>query len=678
MDLVAMRCLAYPELPDPPGCIFPSKTDDHQLGSFDLLATVADELLMEGGISPNPVDTFSGEEHQAVVEDSITEERAKDKPFIVKPCDLDICDQSSLLTEQVLEAPVSNFGSNELTSLPNDVCLLPASVITSECLQKVGSAGQFADDECKLGLRIITQKLDVQSSGCRVSTGCRLEGESEKQIKMESKIFRNLSISSRDGMCGPGCRETWERKESALVRSSNSVKFPSCRGHMSCCSFPFNSEGVKIVTRDNDENSSRRTQPRNANKAIRSLARSGDRRIRKSLVSKYWKTTTNLQGEGYNSNKKRCSFPNTKNRYKRQISQRDYPFKKRKLYYCSSAPNTDVIVSSDGICSLPEHDSKAAACSYGSALPGVNAAPTSATGECSPSQSNSHVKLKIKSFRVPELFIEIPETATVGSLKRTVMKAVTAILGDGLRVGMLLQGKKIRDDNRTLLQTGISHDNKSDALGFTLEPNHTQASPTVCPEDPFQLPRDNPQPLARISPISNAVQDAVKQGNLDALPDLMGSNIRNFPESDNDSAPSTPDMSLEKTPTGSRALVAVPEMREPLAIVSTHKSKRSESLQRRMRRPFTVSEVEALVQAVEKLGTGRWRDVKLKAFDNVKHRTYVDLKDKWKTLVHTARISPQQRRGEPVPQELLDRVLTAHAYWSEQQTKYQLGSQAAT
>jgi hypothetical protein len=28
-----------------------------------------------------------------------------------------------------------------------------------------------------------------------------------------------------------------------------------------------------------------------------------------------------------------------------------------------------------------------------------------------------HVKLRIKSFRVPELFVEIPETATVGSLK---------------------------------------------------------------------------------------------------------------------------------------------------------------------------------------------------------------------------------------------------------------------
>lgn len=39
--------------------------------------------------------------------------------------------------------------------------------------------------------------------------------------------------------------------------------------------------------------------------------------------------------------------------------------------------------------------------------------------------------------------------------------------------------------------------------------------------------------------------------------------------------------------------------------------------------------------------------------------------------MHTARISPQQRRGEPVPQELLDRVLAAHAFWSQHQGKQQ-------
>lgn len=49
--------------------------------------------------------------------------------------------------------------------------------------------------------------------------------------------------------------------------------------------------------------------------------------------------------------------------------------------------------------------------------------------------------------------------------------------------------------------------------------------------------------------------------------------------------------------------------------------------------------------------------------------TYVYVQDKWKTLVHTAKISPQQRRGEPVPQELLDRVLAAHAFWSHHQAK---------
>ncbi|MBA0748279.1 hypothetical protein Gogos_005122, partial [Gossypium gossypioides] len=88
-------------------------------------------------------------------------------------------------------------------------------------------------------------------------------------------------------------------------------------------------------------------------------------------------------------------------------------------------------------------------------------------------------------------------------------------------------------------------------------------------------------------------------------------------------------------------------------------------------RPFSISEVEALVQAVEEIGTGRWRDVKLRAFESADHRTYVNLKDKWKTLVHTAKISPQQRRGDPVPQELLDRVLVSHAYWAQHQAKKQ-------
>ncbi|QCE05649.1 hypothetical protein DEO72_LG9g654 [Vigna unguiculata] len=52
----------------------------------------------------------------------------------------------------------------------------------------------------------------------------------------------------------------------------------------------------------------------------------------------------------------------------------------------------------------------------------------------------------------------------------------------------------------------------------------------------------------------------------------------------------------------------------------------------------------------------------LRAFSDADHKTPEDLKDKWNTLVHTARILLERRRGEFIPQELLDRVLIAHLY----------------
>lgn len=84
------------------------------------------------------------------------------------------------------------------------------------------------------------------------------------------------------------------------------------------------------------------------------------------------------------------------------------------------------------------------------------------------------------------------------ALQKTVMDAVTAVLGGGVCVGVLLQGKKVRDDNKTLLQTGISQDNQLDSLGFTLEPNSSQTPPPLCSGDsPHMLPCDVLQPLTR-------------------------------------------------------------------------------------------------------------------------------------------------------------------------------------
>ncbi|KAK1434865.1 hypothetical protein QVD17_00619 [Tagetes erecta] len=318
---------------------------------------------------------------------------------------------------------------------------------------------------------------------------------------------------------------------------------------------------LKLVIRDDDENSCGHIQPDTIdNKTVRGPTRIGDRRIRRLSASKQWKVAPNT--EVYR-NKKSCFS------YQRLI--REYPFKKQRLY------QTDKSSISNNKCDSIED---------GSSL-GAN-------------DQDSHVKLKIKSFRVPEFFIEIPETATVSSLKRTVMEAVTAIFSGELHVGLMLQGKRIRDDDKTLLQTD--------------------------------------QPLT------------------------MGSEHEILED--------------DKSGSDSRALVTVPAKdMGALAVVPVSRSKGADVAQRRIRRPFSVSEVEALVEAVEKLGTGRWRDVKLRAFDDANHRTYVDLKDKWKTLVHTARILPHQRRGEPVPQILLDRVLAAHGYWSHHQAKNQFKHQ---
>ncbi|KAG2305782.1 hypothetical protein Bca4012_085349 [Brassica carinata] len=280
-------------------------------------------------------------------------------------------------------------------------------------------------------------------------------------------------------------------------------------------------------------------------------------------------------------------------------------------------------------------------------------------------QNRDSVKLSIKSFRIPELFIEVPETATVGSLKRTVMEAVSVLLSGGIRVGVLVHGKKVRDDKRTLSQTGISCEENLSNLGFTLEPGPSKVPIPLCSEDPVVVTPTEPTSLCERSAASPTLDsgipiadDVINSGN------VMDNNLELVPYQS--------EISVDDPSSESRALVPLPALEvKALAIVPLNqKHKRTELAQRRTRRPFSVTEVEALVQAVEELGTGRWRDVKLRAFENADHRTYVDLKDKWKTLVHTASITPQQRRGEPVPQELLDRVLRAYGYWSQHQGKH--------
>ncbi|KAL4188789.1 hypothetical protein AMTRI_Chr08g203820 [Amborella trichopoda] len=451
-----------------------------------------------------------------------------------------------------------------------------------------------------------------------------------------------------------------ETKCPALVSLNSSSERLSCRAlHRS------SSKHVKYVNRDDDEKFSGCSQSSPLNASFSRPLCFGVQRIEEMVVSKPWKFAPELLKKDEfpaNDVKTKPFFRSNKACHiRRRASYHSY-FKRRKLFKQSSVSKFKAI----SICAstFPEKCRNGEDPAYPANIHRASVGVSSPASVLNSSWKTreSHVKLSVKSFKVPELFIEMPETATVDSLKRAVMEAAMTVLGGGLRVHVLLHGNKVPDDSKTLLQSGISPGDNMDTLGFMLEPNPI-GDLTLKSDDPlFMLYPAANQPFTRYH--ANPSMDSIDGGDHSQTESCNGLK-KNHDEDDTHLSHEVP------APESSKSLIVLPNMcTEALNMVPLdQRSQKTELTRRRIRRPFSVAEVEALVQAVEQLGTGRWRDVKHCAFDCAKHRTYVDLKDKWKTLVHTAQISPQQRRGEAVPQELLDRVLAVHSYWSPQKPK---------
>uniref|UniRef100_A0A0D9VSG8 HTH myb-type domain-containing protein n=1 Tax=Leersia perrieri TaxID=77586 RepID=A0A0D9VSG8_9ORYZ len=616
--------------------------------AFDLLASVAGKLLDEGECSmgnassgapvvdaPPPKDVRVKQEHCDEV-----------KHFKNEVMDQDSCNESALVSHIAFQRPANHHGRKgedlEVSHAVNEDPKGKSDALDKESSMISCTKAEFA---------AIADRWSPESVESGAFTGDAAANVIPKNAPDMYNLLDPMDV---------------DVKPPPLVSSDSTGETPIRRS----TSFPRVPKGGEGFTVDRDEDdddkSSGCTHPSTAtNRGFRPNCTAGHSRVKKLLACKHRKVAPARMHKGdlsYSDVDRKPSFRNKKMYYTRQRTQRS-TFKRRKMFDRHST-----LVSEE----YAKLNAKAKFAARDSASLEANKGTNSMAFQKSHESSDCHVKLRIKSFKVPELLIEIPETATVGSLKKTVLEAVNAILGGGLRVGVLHHGKKVRDDNKTLLQAGIAHDDVLDNLGFSLEPNcaphPSQLSPSE--DNEFLETVDTTEPLARIAPADSSS----KHGEADASQVLALAPLSaNYQGNDPDFVHSPGGMSSpDKASTNSRAIVPVTPDSNAGAIVPANKAKRSpEQGQRRIRRPFSVAEVEALVLAVEKLGTGRWRDVKLRAFDNAKHRTYVDLKDKWKTLVHTASISPQQRRGEPVPQELLDRVLAAQAYWSQQQAKLQ-------
>ncbi|XP_022148445.1 telomere repeat-binding protein 2-like isoform X2 [Momordica charantia] len=578
--------------------------DDKQMHAFDLLASAAGNLLREMS-PPSFRDTSTVKGH----------------------------DQDCSLKEY--------FSSHEEypSAFPPDAMISYATMNTSTS-QSVDAENLTNQKTIEIGNLV----NEVGFAGHTKSCDHNLDGVNKNIVEDKSE---KVMSGAEFAMCRSSDPVICDWKPHMWVCSENGFKVSSCKDHGPQHPCPTSQE---VVGRDDDNNTFGCIYPTTTRNSFWTAPHIRGRRIRKILASKSWKVAVKYGAERPNiGGYARQFYFNKRKFYKNQRSQMNIPFKKRKLFDgCLSDSDCNHRRIVERISESTEKRRESSVHGKSSLVAGH--------------QGDSRVKLRIKSFRVPELFIEISETATVSSLKRTVMESVSTIIGHGIHVGVLLRGKKVRDDSKTLFQSGISHDNQDESLGFTLEPHsshHGESPPTFpCSSTPEAVTRRPPNPTADYPGNNSAL-----------LREAHATKASNSTESASEPVPSLAYTPAEERSSDSKALVTVPAMAvEAVAVVPVgQKSKQFEVGHRRMRRPFSVAEVEALVHAVETLGPGRWRDVKLRAFDNVKHRTYVDLKDKWKTLVHTATISPQQRRGEQVPQQLLDRVLKAHSYWSQHQ-----------
>ncbi|KAK7290167.1 hypothetical protein RIF29_04394 [Crotalaria pallida] len=626
--------------------IGPSKksVEEGQTCAFELLASLAGKLLeeSEGSASSNASEA----NHVPPLSQGVNEQDRQNevKPLIAEGISAesifmpDVASQNS--TKKSLQHAKTDCAPGRNSVNDNSDCWEKVKAnVKSEVLEWENKFERYSNNYSN---KLVEAPENLRgSSDGNVKNGLRCEHKAGSSGSQRSNMAEKCSLKDQLELYN----------SPALIDSNGNVKSPYCRESFPSASFSNRGNDIRLGFRDDGENFLSCNEVCTKSKGFRSPQRFAPQRIRKQLFSKYWKAGPKLKECELSRSDVELKplYHKRKASYGFETSLHKTLVKRGKFFDRASGVTSDGGFSSESVSNSPEK--------------GIDRDnPNSSSKLHLP--KDSHVAFSIKSLRIPELYIEVPETATVGSLKRAIMEEVMAILEDSVHVGVLLQGEKVQDDNRTLVQTGLSCKENLDTLSFMLEPSSLLASPAVCVGDPSSQCETS-------QPTRSLETAAIESGNTDTLHDSsLLTNPGNIIESNHDITTSPADSIVDKITPDSKALVVVPTSPEALAVVPvTPKTKRAEFVQRRTRRPFSVTEVEALVQAVEELGTGRWRDVKLRAFENADHRTYVDLKDKWKTLVHTARISPQQRRGEPVPQELLDRVLAAHGYWSQHQAK---------
>ncbi|CAN1150504.1 Telomere repeat-binding protein 5 [Linum perenne] len=373
--------------------LFKERSQENQMCAFDLLADVAGKLLLENEAAPTSGDVVPADESATVVkecgfEDETLETKARD--------------QGSFFVSELLHQVPEESHCHERSSYSEsglDVGLASA-VTTSGCKE---NGDKLVNPEVRNEIGIASTKVEVELSG--------------------SKLVDNTGLSLKDEPCtvaddiGAGMftsevRVVSDDKDHELD-SLDSTLFAHQVPHSS---YPATEDHVNIVSRDDDENSSGCTHPI-TKRFFRPTPRIGDRRIRKIMASRCWKVASRRKDASFSNRRDLKPFyQNGKNYHRLDRSERLYPIKKRRRFTYSSLSNSGGVIDSEFVCDFPQKG-----CNGDASVTGSGKLSSHAMKRKSYQPRDPNVKLRIKSFKVPELFIEIPESATVGSLKLLIL-----------------------------------------------------------------------------------------------------------------------------------------------------------------------------------------------------------------------------------------------------------------
>lgn len=288
--------------------------------AFDLLATVAGELLLLKETNTLPSNVSPGRTRFVTAKDTINQEKQdKEKAIKHDPHEHGGSDESAFVTklsshmcglDYVLED--HSHAQDGVTSPPIKVACSEESITENKkdessqekCHTERGSSG-FAE--------FLDGKMDDRTERHSLQRRCYTEKGSSKVVeipsgKLEDQIEGQLEARhQRIGCMAQGIAQDMysskdpmelDIKPPALVSSDSSIEVPLCGDPTSGGLFPGCQGGVKVVSRDDDENSLRCTQRCTISLKAFRQPHIGERRIRKMLASKFWKVAPTLLKNG--------------------------------------------------------------------------------------------------------------------------------------------------------------------------------------------------------------------------------------------------------------------------------------------------------------------------------------------------------------------------------------------